>query len=82
MGMLDKPSIKEPFIIGLFFGSKKPPSSHDYLADFVLEMKKLETNGLIFNGNTYQVTLSAVICDAPAGEFVKNYEMTFMLPWL
>ena len=72
MGMLDKPSIKDPFIIGLFFGSKKPSSSHEYLADFVLEMKKLETNGLVFSGNTYQVILSAVICDAPARAFVKN----------
>ena len=70
--MLDNPPIKEPFILGLFYGSKKPTSASDFLSCFAAEMKKLQMNGLTYNGTLHSVSMSVAICDAPARAFVKN----------
>ena len=72
LGMLDSPPIKEPFIIGLFYGSKKPTSASDFLSCFAAEMKELQMNGLTYNGTLHRVSMSVAICDAPARAFVKN----------
>ena len=72
LGMLDNPPIKEPFIIGLFYGSKKPTSASDFLSCFAAEMKELQMNGLTYNGTLHRVSMSVAICDAPARAFVKN----------
>ena len=72
LGMLDNPPIKEPFIIGLLYGSKKPTSASDFLSCFAAEMKELQMNGLTYNGTLHRVSMSVAICDAPARAFVKN----------
>ena len=61
----------EPFVIGLFYGSKKPKNVHEYLEDFVSEMLELQENGLQVNGTLHQVNIAGFICDTPARAFVK-----------
>ena len=62
----------EPFIVALFMGNKKPTDSEDYLSDFLTEYSHLKQNGVTYGGKVFQVYLQAVICDAPAREFVKG----------
>ena len=65
---------KQPFIIGIYAGQQKPTNISEYLADFVNEMKTLEVEGLYIQEiNKYvRLTLSSVICDAPARAFIKQ----------
>ena len=61
------------FPIALFCSNKKPTSIEEYLKDFVLEIKKLESAEFV-NSETsysYKIKLGAVICDTPAQAFVK-----------
>ena len=41
LGMVEDDVVKEPFVIGLYFGSRKPSSALEYLHDFVEEAKVL-----------------------------------------
>ncbi len=64
-------SKKKPFLIGLFYGNSKP-SSLEYLHEFVMEARHLESEGLIYNKLSVVVVISAIVCDAPARAFLKN----------
>jgi len=72
LGLVLNCSVKQPFVIGLFYGEQKPSDVNIYLNDFVTEFKMLKANGLKFNDKTYSITLATVICDAPARAYVKN----------
>ena len=61
IGLLDKPCIKEPFLIGLYHGVKKPSNAADLLSHFVEEMQDLETVGLLYHKNFIKVVISAII---------------------
>lgn len=61
-----------PFVLALFVGQTKPSSVHEYLSDFIREMRNVLSNGLTVQGKTYQVILHAFICDAPARSFLKG----------
>ena len=61
------------FRIALFCTNKKPTSIEEYLRDFVLEIKELESAEFV-NSETlhsYKIKLGAVICDTPARSSVK-----------
>ena len=61
------------FPIALFCSNKKPTSIEEYLKNFVLEIKELESAEFV-NSETsysYKIKLGAVICDTPAQAFVK-----------
>jgi hypothetical protein len=62
-----------PFPIAVYCSTHKPSSLDDYLRDFIVEMKKLETEGFTSNvlKKTFKIKLGAIICDAPARAFVK-----------
>ncbi|KAG0444744.1 hypothetical protein HPB47_013433 [Ixodes persulcatus] len=60
-----------PFIVSLFCGKGKTPCLESYLRPFLEEVQALTKDGLIFKGTNVPVTLSAMICDAPARSFVK-----------
>ena len=72
LGMLDVPQIKELFIIGLFYGRSKPSCASEFMSMLVDEVKTLEESGLLHNGMCHRISVSAVICDAPARTFVKR----------
>lgn len=61
----------EPFIVALFCGNSKPDSLDNYLRDFIEELLGLTQNGLLYNGETFRVDISAFVCDAPARSFLK-----------
>ena len=62
---------KSPFVIGIFFGQRKP-TSLECLHDFVEEAEGLEANGISFGERNVQVKISAIVCDAPARAFGRN----------
>ena len=72
LGMVEGLSCRQPFVIGLYSGASKPNNLTDFLNDFVSEMATLERDGLYFHDSHYNVSISAVICDAPARAYVKN----------
>lgn len=61
-----------PLIVALFYGDKKPDDIHHYLSDFIIEYKKLESDGFEYDGHTYFVKLVCVVADAPARSFIKQ----------
>lgn len=68
--MVKPPLKKSVFIVGLYWGIKKPKDSNEYLIDFVTEAKRLETEGVILNGINIKVNITLFCCDAPAKAFV------------
>ncbi|XP_030611833.1 uncharacterized protein LOC115799038 isoform X2 [Archocentrus centrarchus] len=71
LGLLLSVPMKEPVVIGLFCGPKKPSSAKDFLEDFVTELQQLE-NGFDLEGKQLNLKLHTVICDTPARSFIKN----------
>lgn len=69
--LLKSVQMKEPVVVGLFCGPKKPTSSAEYLRDFSQELKQLQ-EGFNFGGKKFFIELHSVVCDTPARAFVKN----------
>ena len=55
----------EPFIVALFCGNSKPDSLDNYLRDFIEELLGLTQNGLLYNGETFRVDISANVMLLP-----------------
>lgn len=72
LGLVSNCNLRQPFVIGLFYGEQKPSDVDIFLHDFVNELKTLQNTGLMYSNKTYTITLTAVICDAPARAFVKR----------
>ena len=60
-----------PFIVALFYGNKKP-DVHQFLQQFVAELKSLLESGIEIGGKHFDVELRSVIADAPARAFLKQ----------
>lgn len=72
LGMIYLSNAKlHPFVVALFCGSSKPNDVHEYLYQFVEELNNFIRNGFTFNNITYQISIKAIICDAPARSFIK-----------
>jgi len=71
LGLVTNCKIKQPFIIGLYYGNTKPASAAEYLQQFVHEYSNIQRQGLNHNNNQYTIKLSAVVCDMPARTFIK-----------
>ena len=63
---------RSPFIISLFSGISKPNSVSDFLSDFLHEYTHLENTGFVFGPNNITVKINAMLCDAPARQFLKG----------
>ena len=61
-----------PFVVGIYCGSKKPPSVPDYVQDFVEKLSVLLANGITCNAIHFSVVIDCFVCDAPARSFIKN----------
>ena len=66
-----KPNSILPFVVALFYGSKKPDVT-EYLLDFCRELENLSQSGLLIDGARYNVEIRAIIADAPARAFIKQ----------
>lgn len=71
LGSLRNIENREPFIIGLLFGLKKPDNVSDFLQRFLDEYLELRDNGIEVGGKTLRIKLHSVICDTLARAFVK-----------
>ncbi|XP_037791319.1 uncharacterized protein LOC119586651 [Penaeus monodon] len=72
LGMVDNLSQKDPFEIGVYYGTSKPTCNVAYLSLFKDELNQLSETGINCFGINFSVRLSALICDAPARSFVKG----------
>lgn len=68
-----------PFIVSLYCGDGKPPDVKGFLKQFIDELKELTEDGLFFKGTKLRVTITAIICDAPARSYVNS---TIRAQWL
>lgn len=59
------------FIVGLYYGPKKPASSNDFLKDLVCEMSQLSQSGCEIHGNEFRIHFEFCCCDMSAKSFVK-----------
>ncbi|XP_029680869.1 uncharacterized protein LOC115246291, partial [Formica exsecta] len=64
-----RPNLSDIFIIGCYYGSKKPYDCNEFLRDFVDEAKIL-AEGLEYKGKSIRVSIDSLIADAPAKSFV------------
>jgi len=65
-------SMEKPFIVGVYFGSKKPYYIEEYLFPFIDDLNYLIQNGFQFNNITLKVKIKGIIADAPARAFIKQ----------
>lgn len=56
----------DPVIVAMFCGKGKPSPLDDFLDDFLKEYKSIKDNGVLYEGQTYNINIDALICDAPA----------------
>ena len=61
----------KPFLITVTVGKSKP-SNLDFLNETMIDLNNLLINGFDYNERHFGVTLSCIICDAPAKAFVKR----------
>ncbi|XP_008180430.1 uncharacterized protein LOC103308576 [Acyrthosiphon pisum] len=64
--------LKNPFIVGAYFGKKKPYSVEEYLQPFVEELNHLLAHGLTVDGISLNIKINGIIADAPARAFIKQ----------
>ena len=70
--ILAKVNLSKPGVVALFRASKsKPGSIEEYLSDFLYEYKQITENSFARNDKIYSVKIKALVCDAPATQFVK-----------
>lgn len=60
-----------PFIVAIYYGSRKPEISH-FLSDFCNELKKIMDEGIQVNEMKLKVELRCIIADAPAKSYLKQ----------
>jgi len=60
------------FIVGSYFGLKKPSSINEYLSEFFEELNELLTNGLQIIDLISNVHIKGIIDDAPVRAFIKQ----------
>lgn len=65
-------TIIKPFIVGAYFGSKKPSNVQEYLYPFIEELNYLLEHGLAIDDNTININMKGIIADAPARAFIKQ----------
>ncbi|CAC5413101.1 unnamed protein product [Mytilus coruscus] len=62
------------FQISFSVGTHKP-SNLDFFNDVVTDLGELFTSGIVFDGKHFQISISCIICDAPAKALVKNTKL-------
>jgi len=70
LGKLSHLPKSKPFVIGVYWGNKKPADVNVYLCDFVNEAISLKQVAFVFETTRVFVTICAFICDRPALAFI------------
>lgn len=61
---------KSVHMVGVYYGANKPTSANDFLARFIDELQILIRDGFTYHNRNISITLSSIICDAPAKSFI------------
>ena len=69
--ILAKVNLGKPGVVAPFCGKSKPDSIEEYPSDFLHEYKQIIENDFAWDDKTYSVKIKALVCDAPARQFVK-----------
>ncbi|XP_039313198.1 uncharacterized protein LOC113002646 isoform X1 [Solenopsis invicta] len=64
--------LKSVFIVGAYYGQRKPQCNNDFLTQFVDEAILLINTGLFYNEIQVQINFHGLICDAPAKAFILS----------
>lgn len=70
-GMINKPFLGEPFLIGLYYGECKP-TNLEFWDAFVREYHDLKQSEIEHAGSYIGLDISVFVCDAPARAFIKH----------
>jgi len=62
----------EPFIIGVYHGSKKPKCSNNFMEYFKNDCIEILQSGIIEYNNKITVKINVLICDTLAKLFIKG----------
>ena len=62
----------KPFVIGVYWGLKKPKNVNIYLENFVEEALQLKNEGFSCGGRQIFVVIVALVCDRPALSFILS----------
>lgn len=68
------------FPIAIYCGPFKPASNEEFLHDFIVEYNKLSTDGFIFHGKNYLLSIKCFVCDSlyrAENKNVKSHEGFF-----
>ena len=60
------------YVVGIYFGVKKPEDPNEFLKQFVEEATSLIINGYRHNDKTVAIRIHGFICDGPAKAFILN----------
>jgi len=71
LGLLQHREGTKPFVIGLYFGNSKPSCADAFLTPFIDDYNRVRATGVLVHGLHITVTISTVVCDAPAKAFLK-----------
>jgi len=71
LGLLQHRTGTKPFCIGVYFGNSKPGSADEFLTPFIGDYNRVRATGVMVHGLHVTVTISTVVCDAPAKAFIK-----------
>ena len=71
LGKVVSPIVSKVFLIGLYFGEKKPESVHQFLDGFIEDCVKAANEGITVAGIHHDLVIDSVVCDAPARQFIK-----------
>ncbi|KAG7470152.1 hypothetical protein MATL_G00136460 [Megalops atlanticus] len=72
LALIEEDPNRIPFVVALYSGQSKPSDANEYLSDFVMEMERIASDGVVYQSKLYKVEISAFVCDAPARAFIKN----------
>lgn len=61
---------KDVYLVGGYFGNKKPEDSNVFLQPLVNDLNILINKGYFYNNKVIKVSLFGLICDAPAKSFI------------
>ena len=67
LGLVTNSKYSKPFMNSLYYGNCKPTDISEYINNFLSEYLELQATGIKCNNRTYQITLTAVICDMQQG---------------
>lgn len=59
------------YIVGIYFGDRKPDSSDEMLRDFINELTEVVREGVLVKDNALRVFVDGFCCDTPARSFIK-----------